>query len=663
MKEFNLYDILGVLAPGAVVTVGVMTIFPDTIPVLAKDNLSAGDLGFVVLISYVIGNLVAGLGNFLENGYWKLRGGWPNNRAHQSDGKILAAREIAALQEKLRNQRMIGPTKILTGLNSKDWRGISRRVYVGLSAKGASRCIDIFNAQYGILNRPEIPTGLMIWSFVALGLGKTVTSFISQVILARYSQGAIANLRRSLAQKILAVPLRQLEDVMAVAESLLMIPNFTVNIATLCGGAVYLCWHSWKIALGMFLFILFGAIGYRLLIANGFARLRLAREEADKLFGHFRALTEGVKELKLHRNRRGRFLSDCIQTATEHFARHNVAAESRFILAQGWSQLLFFALLGLILFLLPSLQNVSPRALTGYVVIALWLIGPLTGVLSVLSALGHANVALEKIERLGFSLATHNSENFSLTKPETETLFERLELIGVTHSYHHEKDDSHFILGQANLIFRPGELVFIVGGNGSGKSTLAKIITGLYPPEAGEIRLDGKDITNANRDDYRQLFSVVFSDFYIFETLLGLNATNLDNQAQHYLAELHLDHKVKVRGGRLSTVDLSQGQRKRLALLTAYLEDRTFYLFDEWASDQDPQFKDIFYRQILPDLKARGKVAVVITHDDRYFSVADRVIKLDYGKLVQDKRTTIRPLEPVLKNETNGVFSTAPQNT
>ncbi|HSY18361.1 MAG TPA: cyclic peptide export ABC transporter [Candidatus Acidoferrales bacterium] len=553
-------------------------------------------------------------------------------------------------------------------------RGLT--LFAGLAALLSGMCnaglIALVNA---ILNRPEMPAAIMAWSFIALGLGKITTNLASQVVLAKYSQGAIANLRRDLVKKILGVPLRHLEelgaprvmvalteDVMTVAESLLMIPNFAVNIATLCGGAAYLCWHSWKVALGMSLFIFLGAIGYRLMIVSGFTRLHLAREEADRLFAHFRALTEGVKELKLHRSRRRQFHSDCIQTATENFSRHNVAAETRFILAQGWSQLLFFTLLGLILFMLPVLQGVNPRALTGYVVIALWLIGPLTGVLGVLSAFGRANVALEKIERLGFSLASHNTEEFPPTEPEGECLFEQLDLVDVTHSYHNEKDDSHFILGPVNLTFRPGELTFIVGGNGSGKSTLAKIITGLYPPESGEIQLDGKKVTNCGRDDYRQLFSAVFADFYIFGTLLGLKAVNLDSRALHYLAELHLEHKVKVRNGRLSTVDLSQGQRKRLALLTAYLEDRPFYLFDEWASDQDPQFKEIFYRQLLPDLKARGKAVVVITHDDRYFSVADRVIKLDYGKLVQEKRVPARPLEPVFNNESNGAFSTTPQN-
>ena len=187
------------------------------------------------------------------------------------------------------------------------------------------------------------------------------------------------------------------------------------------------------------------------------------------------------------------------------------------------------------------------------------------------------------------------------------------------------------------MTFYPRELIFIVGGNGSGKSTFAKLITGLYIPETGEIRLDGKSITDQNLEWYRQHFSAVFSDFYLFERLLGLSRYNLNTQAQKYLQQLHLDHKVQVNDGVLSTTALSQGQRKRLTLLTAYLEDRPFYLFDEWASDQDPFFRDIFYKQLLPDLKQRGKTVLVISHDDRYFHLADRVIKLDYGKIEYDR--------------------------
>ncbi len=512
------------------------------------------------------------------------------------------------------------------------------------------------------LNHPGGSTARLVWSFAGLGLCKLVTNFLSQASLVRFAQGTVASLRRDLVRKILAVPLRHLEelgaprllvalteDVLYITQALLIIPAFGVNIAILLGGAAYLGWLSWKVLLTMCGFIVIGGLGYRWFIAGGFRRLTLAREEEDKLFRHFRALTEGIKELKLHRNRRGAFLRQDLQTATENYQRHNVAAEIRFVLAHTWGHLLFFLLVGVLLFLLPKLEPLTTRTLTGYVITTLYLMGPLAGAMSSLSAFGRANVSLEKVEKLGVSLAGRCTEKCSITQPEKPADFARLELIGVTHSYHHEKDDSNFVLGPIHLTFEPGELVFVAGGNGSGKSTLAKLITGLYPPETGEIRLDGNEITDANRDDYRQLFSAVFSDFYLFDTLLGLHGDGLDGQAQNYLEQLHLGHKVRINNGSLSTTALSQGQRKRLALLTAYLEDRPFYVFDEWASDQDPLFKKIFYTRLLPELKARGKTVVVITHDEKYFPLADRIVKLDYGKLVPEKRMDARRFEPVLQ--------------
>lgn len=497
------------------------------------------------------------------------------------------------------------------------------------------------------LSRPRVATGALIWAFIALGLGKVLTNFISQAVLVGFTQGAIARLRQDLIRKILAVPLRSLEelgsprifvaltdDVFNITQALLAIPLVSVNLAILFGGAAYVGYLSWQILLAVVGLIVLGGVGYRLVVNRAFRWLNLARDEEDKLFSSFRALTEGIKELKLHRNRRSAFFQESIQKTTEVYQRHNVAAETCFISAQSWTHLLYFALLGLILFLVPHLAAFDQKTLTGYVVTTLYLMGPLAGVMTSLSLFGRANVALQKVESLGVSLAERSTENCSFDEVEQAVSFRRLELNGVVHSYHREQDDSHFVLGPIALNFRPGELVFLVGGNGSGKSTLAKIIAGLYVPEAGEIRLDGRPVTDKNRDEYRQLFSAVFADFYLFDNLLGLQHANLDSQAEEYLEQLHLNHKVKVRNGTLSTTCVSQGQRKRLALLTAYLEDRPFYLFDEWAADQDPHFKSVFYTQLLPELKARGKTVLVITHDDRYFELADRLIKLDYGKLV-----------------------------
>jgi putative pyoverdin transport system ATP-binding/permease protein len=513
-----------------------------------------------------------------------------------------------------------------------------------------------------VLAHQGSPARWMLWAFIALGAGRLLTNFIAQVTLTHFSQRSSAKLRRELVSKILSVPLRQLEevgaprimvtlteDVLVLTEAMLCIPGFAVNIAILIGGAIYLAWLSWTVMLVMGAFIICGAIAYRVLIRSGFNRLFEARDEQDRLFRHFRELTEGVKELKLHRERRGVFLSENIHGCTERYKKHAIGAELRFIMAHNWSHLLFFTVIGIILFKLPMIEHVTPQAMTGYVVATLYLMGPLSGVLSSLSVFGRASAALRKIDQLGLTLLAHADDECPIGRAMPTAAFEQLELVDVAHTYHREKEDDHFTLGPIRLTFRPGELVYLVGGNGSGKSSLAKVITGLYPPMSGTIRLNGKPIGDHNRDDYRQLFSAVFADFYLFDNLLGVPTKELDAQAREYLSLLHLDHKVKVNDGVLSTTLLSQGQRKRLALLNAYLEDRPFYLFDEWASDQDPLFKEIFYTQLLPELKTRNKTVLVITHDERYFHLADRIIKLDYGQIDVHGRA-VRDVFPIKVN-------------
>lgn len=501
----------------------------------------------------------------------------------------------------------------------------------------------------GLTSSQSLPAALVI-GFAVLVLARIITNFGSQLMLAKFSQTAIAELRRDLIRKILSVPLRQLEeigtarilvaltdDVFNITQALLAIPIVTVNVAILMGGAAYLGYLSWQVLLAVGVMIVIGGVGYRLVIASAFRCLNLAREEEDRLFHHFRALTDGIKELKLHRNRRGAFFEDNIRTSTEKYQQHNVRAEVRFIGAQNWSHFLYFTLIGLILFAAPAVAPMDKAALTGYVITTLYLMGPLAGVLSSFSLFGRASVSLQKVDELGISLAEKSTEICPMSGETIRNSFARLEIRGITHSYHHEKEDSNFVLGPVDISFKPGELVYLVGGNGSGKSTLAKLIAGLYVPEEGEILLDGLPVNDRNRDEYRQLFSAVFTDFHLFDDLLGLDKPDLDAKAREYLHLLHLNHKVKVQSGRLSTIQVSQGQRKRLALLTAYLEDRPFYLFDEWAADQDPLFKNVFYTQLLPELKARGKTVLVITHDDQYFHLADRMLKLDYGRIVSDE--------------------------
>ncbi len=487
---------------------------------------------------------------------------------------------------------------------------------------------------------------ILIWSFIGLCLLRLIANFTSQLLLIQLSQKAILNLRILLTRRILASPLRHLEqigapgllavlteDIQTISNTVITVPFVCINIAIVIACLIYLGWLSKIVFLIGISFMFLGIFSYSLPMMKAMSFLKLAREQEDRLFKHFRSVIQGTKELKLHRRRRQAFLSEDLHSTALSSRRHNVVGMSIFAAAASWGQILFFVAIGLLLFILPTINKISPAILSAYAITIIYLISPLEYIMSMMPSITKALVALKKVESLGLSLANYSNEIGDHISLKSDKYWNCLELVNITHAYYQEREESNFILGPINLKFHPGEVVFIVGGNGSGKSTLAKLITGLYIPETGNIYLDGKPIDNHNLEWYRQQFSVVFSDFYLFDRFLGLDSENLDIQTRKYLVQLQLDHKVKVNNGVLSTTDLSQGQRKRLALVTAYLEDRPIYMFDEWASDQDPVFKEIFYTQLLAELKNRGKTVLVISHDDQYFYLADRIVKLEYGQV------------------------------
>ncbi|MEG4105657.1 cyclic peptide export ABC transporter [Microcoleus sp. S13_C5] len=525
------------------------------------------------------------------------------------------------------------------------WLNVSIAILTGLISGGCSAML------IALINRAisDNSNQNLVWYFAGLAVLALVAGVISQFLLIYLSQEAVYNLRLSLSRGILSTPLRNLEelganrllatltdDVGTLSNTIFLIPFLCVDIAVVVGCLTYLSTISGTVFVVVFGFMVL-TIGTVQLLLNKMRKFfDLAREEQDTLFKHFRSITEGIKELKLHSLRRQEFFTEELQGSADASRNYNVTALNTGAVAMGVGQLLFFMLMGLLLFVVPKFVPVSTPVLSAYILTSTYLMSPFNNILQRLPALFRANTSVEKIERMGLALASQAEINSTVKLPDTAQ-WETLELNRVIHSYPGEKEDINFSLGELNLKFHPGQLVFIIGGNGSGKSTLAKLITGLYIPESGEILLDGQPITDENREWYRQHFSAIYSDFYLFERLLGMTNHDLDKQAAEYLREFHLENKVQVKDGVLSTTALSQGQRKRLALLTAYLEDRPIYLFDEWASDQDPFFRDIFYKQLLPELKRRGKTVFVISHDDRYFDLADRAIKLDYGKVEYDR--------------------------
>lgn len=498
------------------------------------------------------------------------------------------------------------------------------------------------------LASPGHAAGTIAAAFVGLCGVVLATKIASQALLVRLGHQAVHDLYLHLSRRVLAVPLRALEefgphrvlallteDVPVIANALLGLSVIGINLAILLCCLLYLAWLSPAVLAGLLAFLAVGVVTYLWAVGRANRSLKRAREEQDELLHHFRGLTEGAKELKLHRPRRLGFLSQLLEPTCARLRDDLDAGMILYAAASSWGQMLFFVAIGLVLFVLPGWVALDGPTLAWAVLTTLYTTSPLEAVMAWLPAIGQAAVSLRKVEDLARLGGEPRAEDESAPVPGPAPRAV-VELVGATHTYHREGEEGGFQLGPIDLALRPGEVVFLVGGNGSGKTTLAKLLAGLYAPEAGEVRLNGRAVTAADREAYRQHFAAVFADFYLFERLVGLGRPDLDAQAAHYLRHLRLDQKVTVRDGAFSTTELSQGQRKRLALLTAYLEDRPVYVFDEWAADQDPVFKKMFYTQLLPELKARGKAVLVISHDDRYFGVADRVVRLDYGKLAPE---------------------------
>ncbi|MBW4693252.1 MAG: cyclic peptide export ABC transporter [Lyngbya sp. HA4199-MV5] len=482
------------------------------------------------------------------------------------------------------------------------------------------------------------------WVFVGLALIALVTSVISQLMLIQLAQDAVFQLRLSLSRQLLASELAHLEklgaprilatltdDIQAVTDAVRLVPFFCIDLATVAGCLVYIGWLSWQVFFLVVGLTIAALSSCTWLLSRGKKLLAHARDEQDHLFQHFRTVTEGTKELKLHYWRRQAFLQEDLQPTASAFRRFSVRGLTMFAITASWGKLIFFFAVGFVLFALPKFMTLEPQTVSGYVLTFTYLMLPMDRLVNQLPTISRAGIALDKIDSLGLSLASR-TEAMVVPAPARQQ-WETLRLKGVTYTYQTDQEDACFVLGPIDLTLHQGEIIFIVGGNGSGKSTLAKLITGLYRPEGGELYLDRQVIDADHQEWYRQHFSVVFADFYLFDRLLGLDQTDLDAQAQRYLKRLRLDHKVKVVEGKLSTTALSQGQRKRLTLLTAYLENRPLYVFDEWAADQDPTFKDLFYREFLPQLRQQGKTVLVISHDDHYFHLGDRVLKLNYGQI------------------------------
>lgn len=489
----------------------------------------------------------------------------------------------------------------------------------------------------------------------ALFVAALVTMSLSQVamftLFELLSHRLLADLRQEIATETMRIELRRLEELggdkvraalsehsVRVADFLGQMPSIATNAIVVAGCVVYMAWLSpvavaWTAAV-----LAVGAAGYYAALRKAMAHFSAAGVLQASLQSHFSTIVDGAKEFRLSRRRRQSFLGQILMPTVAEVRDRRIAGMSIFHVAAAWGRFLIFGLIGLVVFELAS-STASPNYVTtGFALVLLFIVNPLQTLLGSLPNAAVARSASAQVEQIVSRLRSVQTTSTPYAELAERKRPASLQLIGATHRYFREGHDQPFVVGPIDLAIHAGEITFIVGGNGSGKTTLAKMIVGLYLPEDGALAADGSVVDERTVDAYRQQFSAVFSDSFLFAHYADVGDRALDPKARDLLKRLQLEGVVSVQDGEFSTRSLSQGQRKRLALLAAVLEDRPCILFDEWAADQDPEFRQIFYTEILPELKSQGRLVIAVTHDDRYFGEADRILKMESGRLTSDIR-------------------------
>jgi putative ATP-binding cassette transporter len=343
--------------------------------------------------------------------------------------------------------------------------------------------------------------------------------------------------------------------------------------------------------------------------------------------------TEGFQEIRLN--------ADKNDALFEHFVNVASGLESVVVgIGRNWVVLLLFSnaflygLLGVVIFVLPGFFDGYTDIIYKIAAAAIFCVGPVTAVTSVTPLYGRASVGLGHVFRLEERLDQGVIQTEAADPaPSRFRGFQSIAFQEITFSYLDSAGKPSFTAGPWDIELRRPEILFLLGGNGSGKSTALKLLCGLYTPATGRILVDGVAVDDESLQQYRELFSCIFPDFHLFDRLHGLDGVD-PVEVRALIERMELGGKVEFADGRFSTQDLSTGQRKRLAMIVSLLEDREIYLFDEWAADQDSHFREVFYTELLPELKQRGKTIIVVTHDDRYWNMSDRVITLDLGVIV-----------------------------
>lgn len=498
---------------------------------------------------------------------------------------------------------------------------------IGLIAFINQRLIESVDLSVAVL--PEFLGLLLLLMAVTLG---------SQLALTTLGHHFVYRLRSEFIKRLLDTPIERIEqlgsasllagltsDVRNITIAFVRLPELVQGIILTVGSCLYLAMLSGKMLLITVIWMALTIWGGFMLVSRVYRHMATLRETEDKLYTDFQTVLEGRKELTLNRERAEHVFEKMYLPDAREYRHHIIRADTFHLSAVNWSNIMMLGAIGLVFWMANGLGWANTNVAATYSLTLLFLRTPLLSAVGALPTLLTAQVAFRKLKQ--FALAPYRPE---FPRPQAFPGWQTLELRDVTFKY----QDNDFAIGPINMTLKRGELVFLIGGNGSGKSTLAMLLTGLYQPLSGEILLDGKPMAQDKPEDYRKLFSAVFTDVWLFDELLGPEGQQADPAlVAKWLEQLKMSHKLELENGKILNLKLSKGQKKRVALLLALAEERDILLLDEWAADQDPHFRRDFYQVLLPLMQQMGKTIFAISHDDHYFIHADRLLEMRNGHL------------------------------
>jgi putative pyoverdin transport system ATP-binding/permease protein len=541
--------------------------------------------------------------------------------------------------------------KTILQITGKSYRDLVKFSLIGLIAGSCGLTfITLLNKSIQLLIEDKLH--LQRTELVLLFFAVIIVFFSARRLLAvgiiGFSQSLFWNMRKEIIKIILGSDFSKIvssqhaiystltRDIGTLTSASLLIIEFQTSLVLILGCFVYMFILSPLLFFISLSVVLLGVLLYRKGIKRNTELFKNSRNYEQIFLKYFNSVLLGIKEINLEPLKGKQIFHDKIDPVINDSFRNNKKAYTGYLNNQVTGQVLFYLLVTFMVLYAGDVFSINKSTVVSFVFILLYVLGPLENIMIILPTLTMASIAANKLIQLKSDLETEQTGNSATVESGPPLVFRRIEVTNLTYQY--TRDEASFKIGPLNFEVNKGEIIFIYGGNGSGKTTFLYTLVHLLKHEEGMFLVNESELNKTySIAEYKKIFSPVFSNYFLFDELFGIEQVDTQ-RAKEYLDLFEINGKVIIEDGKFSTIDLSTGQRKRLALVTALLEKKDILVLDEWAADQDPAFRKKFYIKILPLLKKQGFTIIAITHDDKYYDVADELYCMDYGKLIKEEK-------------------------